>query len=83
MELLANFVETLALVLTIAIFARAILSWFPNVSNENPLIALVYHVTEPILAPLRSVVPKVGMMDISPMVAIIILFVIRIIFASI
>ncbi len=83
MELLANFVETLALVLTIAIFARAILSWFPNVSNENPLIALVYHVTEPILAPLRSVIPKVGMMDISPMVAIIILFVIRSIFASI
>ena len=83
MELLANFVETLALVLTIAIFARAILSWIPNVSNENPLVALVYHVTEPILAPLRSVIPMVGMMDISPMVAIIILFVIRSIFASI
>lgn len=83
MELLANFVEALAIVLTIAIFARAILSWFPNVSNENPLVALVYQVTEPILAPLRSVIPMVGMMDITPMVAIIILIVIRSIFASI
>ncbi|MYD36438.1 MAG: YggT family protein [Dehalococcoidia bacterium] len=71
MEFITTFIYFLAQALTIAIFARAILSWFPNVSNDNPLVALVYQVTEPILAPLRSVIPLVGMIDITPLVAII------------
>ncbi len=81
MEFITRFVVILAQVLTIAIFVRAILSWFPNVSNENPLVATVYHITEPILAPLRSVIPLVGMIDITPLVAIITLQIIASIFS--
>ena len=81
MEFITTFVVFLAQVLTIAIFARAILSWFPNVSNENPLIAAIYHVTEPILGPLRRVIPLVGMIDITPLVAIITLQLIANIFS--
>ncbi len=81
MDFITTFVVILCQVLTIAIFVRAILSWFPNVSNENPLVATVYHITEPILGPLRSVIPLVGMIDITPLVAIITLQIIANIFS--
>ncbi len=59
-------------ILSIAIFLRAILSWFVR-DPRNPLVQLLDQVTEPILAPLRRVVPRVGMVDITPLVAIILL----------
>ena len=62
-------------VLTALIFFRAILSWFP-IDPHNPLVTLLYEVTEPILAPMRNVIPRIGMMDITPLVAIILIQVI-------
>ena len=59
-------------VLTALIFFRAILSWFP-IDPRNPLVTLLYELTEPILAPLRNVIPRVGMIDITPLVAIILI----------
>ena len=70
-----QFIEILCQVLAFIIFIRAILSWFP-VSRFNPIVAFIEYITEPILAPLRRVVPRIGMIDITPMVAIIILLVI-------
>ena len=52
-----------------AIFARVILSWFPG-SVNNPIVVFIYAVTEPILAPIRRIVPRFGMIDLSPMVAL-------------
>ena len=37
---------------------------------SNRFVILLYGVTEPILAPLRRVVPRIGMIDITPIVAI-------------
>jgi len=62
-------------VLTGAIFVRALLSWFP-IDPRNPLVTLLYDVTEPILDPLRRVIPRLGMIDITPLVAIILIQVI-------
>jgi len=59
-------------ILSIAIFARAILSWFVR-DPRNPLVELLDQITEPILAPLRRVVPRIGLVDITPLVAIILL----------
>ena len=59
-------------ILSLAIFLRAILSWFVR-DPRNPLVELLDQITEPILAPLRRVVPRVGMVDITPLVAIILL----------
>jgi YggT family protein len=59
-------------VLSIAIFLRAILSWF-SLDPRNPLVQMLDQITEPILAPLRRVVPRIGMIDITPLVAIILL----------
>lgn len=60
--------------LTWAIIARALLSWFP-IDQSSPLYQLLYRVTEPIIDPLRKVLPSTGMMDLSPMAAIIVLIV--------
>jgi YggT family protein len=62
----------LTYVLTALIFFRAILSWFP-IDPRNPLVTFLYEVTEPILAPLRNVIPRIGMIDITPLVAIILI----------
>ena len=50
------------------------LSWFP-IDQASPLYQLLYRVTEPIIEPIRRVMPQTGMMDLSPMAAIIVLIV--------
>ncbi|MEK7281433.1 MAG: YggT family protein [Chloroflexota bacterium] len=72
MASLAYVVQVSAAVLTYAIIARVILSWFP-MRPDNPVLVFLYTITEPILAPLRRVLPPLGMLDLSPLVAIIIL----------
>ncbi len=64
------------LVLTLLIIARSLLSWFPNIDPRNPLVEFVITVTEPILAPIRAIMPRMGFLDLTPMVAIILLQVI-------
>ncbi len=71
-------IEILLLLLQLlwfAIFARAIVSWFP-VDPNGPIVRGLDAVTEPILEPLRRVVPRLGMMDLTPMVAIVLILVI-------
>ncbi len=68
-----QFVRILFMVLQFAILARAVLSWF-GVGPNNPLGAILYEVTEPILAPLRRFIPPLGgVMDITPIIALFIL----------
>jgi YggT family protein len=59
-------------ILTIAIFARAILSWF-NMDPRSPLIQVLDVVTAPILDPIRRIMPRLGMIDLSPLIAILLL----------
>ena len=51
---------------------RAIISWF-SLDPRNPLVEVLDQITEPILSPLRRIVPRIGMIDITPLVAIILL----------
>ena len=75
MLFLYNFIDIFTRVVTIAIFIRAILSWFP-MAPGNLVSTIINQVTDPILMPLRRVIPPLGMMDITPLVAIILLQVI-------
>ncbi len=69
--------------LFIAILGRIILSFVIPMMGErpNPLLLQIYgvmgQVTEPILGPLRRILPTFGMFDFSPLVAIIILQIVR------
>ena len=69
------FIQTLIYILNFAIIIRALMSWF-NPSPENPIARFVIEITEPVLAPLRRIVPRIGMMDITPIVAILLMNVI-------
>ncbi len=59
---------------TLGIFVR-IIFLFVGVGYGNRLMRFLYRITEPLLAPLRRMVPPAGMFDLSPMVAIIIVWV--------
>ncbi|MCC6418449.1 MAG: YggT family protein [Gemmataceae bacterium] len=61
-------------VLTWAVVARSLLSWFP-IDQSSPLYQILFRVTEPIIEPIRRVMPNTGMMDLSPMAAIIVLII--------
>ncbi len=72
---------------SVIILARVVLSWFMmKPSSQVGLAGSAYQVlmqlTEPFLAPLRRVLPRIGMMDLSPMAAIFILWILRAILAS-
>ncbi len=69
----------LSLFLTImmyAIIARALISWFDR-GMRSPISQVLIQITEPIIAPIRRVLPTAGMIDFSPMVAIILIFVLQ------
>ncbi len=76
MTFLFTFLRLLCEALTIAIFLRVVLSWV-SPGQTNMLVNILYQVTEPILAPLRRIIPRVGMLDFSPMAAIVLLQLIR------
>lgn len=71
---LARLVDVLFQILIWAIIIRALVSWFP-ISPNNPLVQMLDTITEPVIAPLRRVVPRLGMMDITPIVAIFVLYI--------
>ena len=56
-------------VLTYSIFISIILSWI-NPGLQNPITELLYKITEPILAPCQRLIPPMGGLDLSPMVAL-------------
>lgn len=58
------------------LFARAISSWI-RVDRYHPVVVFLHNATEPLLAPLRKIIPPLGMIDISILVLFIGLRVLR------
>jgi YggT family protein len=68
-----SIVCTLLQAFVILVVGRIILSYFPLSPNSpmSTVYSFVYTVTEPVMGPLRRVIPPIGMLDISPIVIII------------
>ncbi len=66
---ISQFTLTFIEVLTWAIIARSLLSWFP-VDQSSPLFQMLHRVTDPIIDPIKRVMPQNTMIDLSPMAAI-------------
>ncbi|OPZ86039.1 MAG: YGGT family protein [Firmicutes bacterium ADurb.Bin419] len=82
MYTLIRALDLLLYVIEIALVIRAVLSWIPNISRDNPLIVILNQVTEPILTPVRAMVEKSSfgrnsMIDISPLIVFLIIEVVR------
>jgi YggT family protein len=72
MSSIASFVNLVITVLSVAIIGRALLSWF-DPGMKTMVGRLLRDVTEPIIAPIRQVMPRMGMLDLSPIVALVLL----------
>lgn len=73
---IAQFTLTFLQLLTWAIIARALVSWLP-IDPSSPLFQLLFRVTEPIIDPIRRVLPPMGFVDLSPLAAIFLLWVMQ------
>jgi YggT family protein len=70
------------------LIAAAVLSWliaFNVVNTRNPVVASVgeflYRITEPVLRPIRNLLPNLGGIDISPVILILIIIFLRYVIA--
>lgn len=72
---MSGFLATIIFVFQIALIVRVVLSWFPG-GGPRPVSEIVHRVTEPVLGPVRRVLPSFGGLDLSPLVVILVLNVI-------
>ena len=63
-------------VYALVVFAAVILSWV-NLSPDNPFVRVVTALTEPVLAQIRKIMPDLGGIDLSPMVLLLGITVVR------
>ena len=76
MTFIVTFADLLLRALMFAIFLRAILSWFVP-QGDHPVVRFLRDVTDPLLLPIRRVIPSVGMLDLTPFAAILLLQLLR------
>lgn len=55
------------------LLARVLSTWINLDPYTNPIVRLLYQLTEPLLEPIRRVLPSAGMMDFSPIVGFIVI----------
>ena len=55
---------------SLIVFVAVILSWF-QLPYDNPAVQIVNRLTEPLLQPIRRVLPTMGRMDFSPIVLLV------------
>jgi YggT family protein len=67
-----TFLKLLSTLLWLLLLARVIISW-TNPRGGGTFVAFVYQLTEPILAPIRRVLPPTGGIDWSPLIAMLVL----------
>lgn len=77
LAVLADLIRTAVWIFMIALIIQAIMSWVGN-SYGNPMGSLLDSLTAPLLDPIRKFVPLIGMVDLSPLVAILLLQVVLI-----
>ncbi len=76
MEPLVFLIDTLVNLYLIVLLARVLLPLL-GLSPHHPIVQWSLRLTEPVLSPIRSVLPRVGMLDFSPLVAMILLNVLQ------
>jgi YggT family protein len=81
---IASYVDALFLVYIILIFVRILLSWIPRIPYNptlSTIINFIHEVTDPYLNLFRRILPPVGgggfALDLSPIIAIFVLFIVR------
>lgn len=73
-----DFLCAIATVYMVVLALRAVLSWFPIQRGGAlaSIASIVFELTEPVLAPLRRIIPPAGMFDLSFLVAFFLLVIV-------
>ncbi|WP_008317950.1 YggT family protein [Leptolyngbya sp. PCC 6406] len=71
--LVASTLSTFLNIYFILLVIRVLLSWFPNVDWLNPPFSVISQLTDPYLNLFRSIIPPLGGLDLSPLLAFIVL----------
>lgn len=66
-------IATLMEVIAFLLIARALVSWFPDL-RRHQIVQLLFDVTDPIVEPLRKLIPPIGQLDLSVMISVFALF---------
>jgi YggT family protein len=80
MSVLGNLINAVAIVLNMAlsfymwiVIARAVLSWL-SPDPFNPIVRFIYNITDPVLKAVRSKLPLIEGIDISPIIVILCIY---------
>ena len=74
MEIFSTFLQVLAQTLQIyslVLIIRVLLSWFPNLDWSNPILTSIGSITDPYLNAFRGIIPPIGGLDLSAILAFI------------
>ena len=73
---LIRLIDQLLVIYVYIIIIRAVMSWF-SPSYDNPIYRFVISLTEPILSRIRRILPSLGGLDLSPIVLIFLIGLLR------
>lgn len=76
MDTFAALVQLFFQLYSFVILARVLMSWV-NVDPYSPVARTIYDLTEPVLAPVRNLMPAAGGLDFSPIIVLILLQVVE------
>ena len=70
-------ISSLLTIYSLILLARVFITWIPNIDRYNPIVKFLFDVTEPVLAPIRQMLPPMQGIDFSPIVVILIIRVLQ------
>ncbi|MCD6109312.1 YggT family protein [bacterium] len=76
-EYLALFIDIFGEIIILAILIRVIMSWIRPMGNKGGLGSFVFEITEPLLSFFRKIIPRMGMFDLSPIIALFAIEIVR------
>ena len=74
-------IDTLVNLFSLVILIRVILSWV-RLDPYHPVSVFIHQVTEPVLAPIRRFLPSTGMIDFSPLIALVLIQVVQVVLSQ-
>jgi YggT family protein len=78
---LIYFINLLAQVITLLVIVKVVLSYF--MSPYHPIRETIDRIVNPLLDPIRRVMPSIGMLDFSPLVLLVLMQIIRSVLISV
>jgi len=72
LEGIAALVQLFVQLYSMVILARVLMSWV-NIDPYSPLARAIFDLTEPVLAPVRNMLPSAGGMDFSPVIVMVLI----------